>query len=210
MRALLIGAVTAALAACAPQSAPYTPSPTAGAISGGPGYSYRTERPVGTAAPNTTAADAAADCERQYDQHKLKTATAAVQCFHSRLREAGSPLNDNDHLLMAKQLELAEKVDHRRLTKAEAKLQFAEYAAAMRDRLANRAAQSATVEQGRQQTQAQIYALERQAQIARQAEARRSLNDVMTNLRASQQYYVPTFPRTSVTCTHYGNTSTCN
>lgn len=42
----------------------------------------------------------------------------------------------------------------------------------------------------------------------RHESARRSLNDAMTNLRANQQYYMPTRGNV-ITCTHNGNTSTC-
>ena len=139
-----------------------------------------------------------ADCERQYHQHVLRTATASIQCFHARFAAINAAHNraitDVDRLLMAKGLELADKVDRRMLTEPEAKLRYAEYVMALKQQAIAQAQNNQAIRQQRQQTIAQTEALERQMQAARQQAATQQL---LGAAAAMYNYWVPQFPQSA-------------
>jgi hypothetical protein len=120
-----------------------------------------------------------AECEALHDRHVIKTASATVDCFVEKLQRisanTGVKFSPEDNLRLAKMRELAEKVDRRLLTKAEAKLQYAEYDYAIRQRQQAQTASQAELQRQQQETEAQIRALERQAEIARQAQQNQAL-----------------------------------
>jgi hypothetical protein len=137
-----------------------------------------------------------ADCESQYHRHLLRTATAWIQCFHARFAAINAAHNraitDWDRLLMAKGLELADKVDRRVLTEAEAKLHYNEYAMAVKQQAIAQAQNDQAIRQQRQQAIVQTEALERQMQAARQQAATQQL---LGAAAAVNNYWVPQFPQ---------------
>jgi hypothetical protein len=137
-----------------------------------------------------------AECQGKRLSGQVRGFVGSAQCSNPRLAQLAATYHYGDPDLvatfLAQRLVIAEHMDARRLTEAQGELEIAQALQAANETYMTRrrAAQSANAQT--------------------QAATAQSLLGAAAIFGASQQYYVPTFPRTSVTCTHYGNTSTCN
>jgi len=166
-----------------------------------------------------------AECNARYEQRRIKKATDAVKCFEQKLDRISEqnfhPLSDTDKLLLAKMYELAEKVDLKRLTKAEAKLKYAEYQMALNAQASAQAqvqlaAQTEREKAVREQSEmeAQARALELQTEAARRDAATRELLGAAAIFGAMAQpsrlpYGAYQLPNQGITCLQTGNLTTC-
>lgn len=168
---------------------------------------------------------AQSECEARYEQHKVKTATGKVRCFEQKLHEISEqnlyPLGDSDRLLLAKMYELAEKIDRKQITKAEAKLKYAEYQMELKAQATAQAQAQLAAQAQREQAirdqreiEAQTRALELQAETARQETATRELLGAAAIFGAMAQpsrlpYGAYQLPNQGITCLQNGALTTC-